>query len=154
MANIKQSGYHAAETTVSFTGTQTLASLASDEYTDPSDAIDNSTNKYAFMDWEFVCTAVNFVSPASIRLYVLPSLDGTNYAQWDGNVATDVEENEQYFADSCILNPGNNAQRHVRDSGILVPRGLFKVAVRNKGGIALAASGSTLKLRFWSWDNT
>lgn len=44
------SGYLASAAAITFSGTQTLNSLTDNEYTDLSDEIDNSTNKYAFAD--------------------------------------------------------------------------------------------------------
>jgi hypothetical protein len=146
MVDSTLSGYKQAATAFSFTGTRTLVSLASDEYTDESDAVDNSGTKYMAMDLEWVSTAVAYVSPAIIQVYLLPSLDDTNFPDWEGDGVADVEENEQYYVASFTLNPGSNAQRHVIRN-VAMPNGLFKVAVRNKTGIALAATGSTLKYR-------
>jgi len=147
--DIKHSGYKAAAATVSFTGTQTLASLADGEFTNLSDAIDNSTNLYHFADFEFVCTSVVFTGTDShIQLFLIPSVDGTNYGQWTGNVTTNEQQNQPYYVGSFVTT-GDTAAQRMTLRKVELPPGLWKCAVRNQGNVALAASGSTLKWRPW-----
>ncbi len=49
-STLKVSGYLTTEAAIVFAGTRQLDSLADNEYTDLSNEIDNSTNKYAYVD--------------------------------------------------------------------------------------------------------
>lgn len=147
MANTLLSGYLASATTVSFTGTQTLASLADNEWTNLSDAIDNSTNKYPLADFELVLGSAAFTgTDSNVSLYLVPSVDGTNYGDWTGNVTTDKQENNPYFVGTFTTSGDTAAQRLILRN-VLLPNGLFKLGVRNQSGVAFAASGNTLKYR-------
>lgn len=147
MGNLTLSGYLATASTVSFSGTQTLASLADDEWTDPSDAIDNSSNLYPIADFELVLGSAAFTgADSAVHMYLIPSLDGTNYGDWTGNNTNTHQEHEPYYVGSFTTSGATAAQRLIlRD--VPLPSGLFKVGVRNRSGVALAASGNTLKYR-------
>ena len=147
MGNLTLSGYLAAAISVAFSGTQTLASLANDEWCDLSDAIDNGTNKYALADFELVLGSAAFTgTDSTIALYLVPSVDGTNYGDWTGNVTTAQQQNQPYYVGSFTTSGTTAAQRlTLRD--IPLPNGLFKLAVRNLSNVAFAASGNTLKYR-------
>ena len=147
MGDVTLSGYKAAATSVSFTGTQTLASLADNEWTNLSDAIDNSTNKYMLVDLELVLASAAFTGTDSIvEFFLVPSVDGTNYGDWTGNVTTDEQENQQYFVGSVTTSGATAAQRLILRN-VVLPDGLYKWGVRNKSGVAFAASANTLKWR-------
>lgn len=143
----QNTGYQAAAQSVSFTGTQTLLSLTDNEWTNLSDAIDNGTNKYLTVDIELYLASAAFTgSDSTLSLYLLPSVDGTNYPNWTGNVTTDEQENNQYYVCSFTTSGATEAQR-MTHRGLIVPPGLYKYGVRNTSGVTLAASGNTLKWR-------
>lgn len=144
--------YQGDAVAVAFNGTRTLVSLANDEWTDLSDVITNSS-QYPFADWEFVCTSVAFTgADSAIEVYVIPIVDGTNDPDWTGDGTADLQEQNVFFVGAFTTSGTTSAQRlSLRD--IELPAGQFKVGVRNKGGIALAASGSTLKYRMWAWKS-
>lgn len=146
MGDISLSGYKTIET-VTFSGTQTLASLADDEWTNLSDEEDNSTNKYAFMDLELYLTSEAWTGDDSVvEIYVVPSVDGTNYPTWSGNDTSDHSENLAHYVGSMPTSQTTEAQRLVmRD--VPMPQGKFKFGVRNRTNIAFDASGNTLKYR-------
>lgn len=151
MATLKNSGYAVAAAAVTFSGTQTLNSLADNEYTNLSDEIDNSTNRYAYVDLELVLGSAAFTgSDSGIEFYLVPSVDGTNYPDWTGNVTSDETENNNYFVGFAATTASTAAQRMVLRK-IELPAGKYKWAVRNRGNVALAGSGNTLSWRPWSW---
>jgi hypothetical protein len=153
MTDVKHSGYKAELQSIVFSGTRTLVSLADDEWTDLSDVVDNSTNGWLFADWEFVCTSVAFTgADSAIELYILPAVDGTNYGDWTGDGITDEQEHNVHFVGSFTTSGATAAQR-LTLRGIELPPGKFKVGVRNRGGVALAASGSTLGFRPWQYSS-
>lgn len=147
MANVTNSGYLASAVTVTFSGTQTLASLADNEWVDASDANDNGTTKYLRADFELVLGSAAFSGADSeIGLYLILSVDGTNYADYTGNSTSEFQSQELYSVGAFVTSGTTAAQRLVlRD--VPLPQGLFKIAVRNRSGAAFASSGNTLKYR-------
>lgn len=154
MVDATLSGYKAAAQSVVFSGTQQIDSLTDDEWTDLSDEVDNSSTKYIMADLELVLGSAAF--PAStdnlIEIYLVPSVDDTNYPLWVGNVTADVQENNKYFIGSLILSDATEAQRHVLRAVSLV-NGKFKFGIRSRAGVSLAASGNTLKWRPWQYSS-
>ena len=143
----QNTGYQVAAQSVTFSGTQTLASLTDNEWTNLSDAIDNSTNKYLMVDVELYLASAAFTgTDSTLALYLVPSVDGTNYPNWTGNVTTSEQENEQYYVCSFTTSGATEAQR-LTQLNILVPPGLYKYGIRNTSGVTLASSGNTLKWR-------
>lgn len=151
MVDAVHSGYKEAAQSVSFTGTQTLASLADGEWCSLSDEIDNSSLKYLFADFELVLASAAFTGTDSVvELYLVPSVDDTNYPDWTDNVTTDEQENNAHYVGSFTTSGATAAQRLALRS-VAMPAGKFKLGVRNNSGVAFAASGNTLKYRRWNW---
>ena len=147
MADTTLSGYKAAATAIAWTSGQALNSLSNNEWTDLSDEIDNSTNKYMLYDLEIYLASAAFTGATSrVDIYLLASVDGTNYPNWTGNVTTAEPENEQYRVDTVFTSQATEAQRMV-SLRIPVPNGKHKFAFRNRTGVALAASANTAKYR-------
>lgn len=156
MTTLKLSGYLAAAQTVAWTGaTQKIDSLTDNEWTDLSDEIDNSSNKYAFADLDLVLGSATFTgSDAGIEVYIVPTVDGTNYPDWSGNATTDAPEQAHYFVAFLPLKASTSAKRVVSSSQseIELPQGKFKFGLRNRGNVTLASSGNTLYWRPKSFD--
>lgn len=148
MAELYQlSGYLAAATSIAWSSGQALDSLTDNEFTDLSDAIDNSTNKYALADLEIVLASAAFSgTDSAIEVYLVPSVDGTNYGQWTGNGTSDEQENSGYYVGS-VTTTGTTAAQRMTLRDILLPNGLYKFAFRNRGNVTLAGSGNTAKWR-------
>lgn len=147
MADLKLSGYKASATAVVFSGTQTLASLADNEFTDLSDEIDNSTNLYAFADLDLILGSAAFTGTDSgIEVYLIPTVDGTTYPTWTGNGTSDEQENVPFFV-AFIPTTGTTAAQRGIARDVPLPNGKFKFACRNRGNVALASSGNTLYYR-------
>jgi len=150
---LKSTGYQASALTVVWTSGQSLDSLTDGEWTDVSDAIDNTTNKYTVVDCELVLGSAAFTGTDSIvSLYIIPSVDGANYGDWTGNVTTDEQENNAYYVGSFLTSGASTAQRlPLRD--VRIPPGLYKIGLRNTSNVTLAASGNTLKWRPHSFED-
>jgi hypothetical protein len=147
-ATAKLTGYLVDAITVSFSGTQTLSSLADNEWTDLSDEIDNSSNKYALCDMEIYLAALTTTgSDAGIEVYIVPSLDGTNYPDWLGNSTSDAQENNNYYAGFMPVKVVTTTAVRSVLRNVTLPNGKFKFGVRNRANVALAASSNTLKYR-------
>lgn len=147
MANLTRSGYLATAASIAWSSGQALNSATDNEYTDLSDEIDNSTNKYMFADIEIVLASAAFTGTDSgIEVYVIPSQDGTNYPTWAGNGTSDEQENNGFFVGFVSTTGTTAAQRMVlRD--VDLPSGKYKFAFRNRGNVTLAGSGNTATWR-------
>lgn len=141
MATATLSGYLATATAVTWASGQSLDAAADDEWTDLSDEIDNSTDKHLFVDLEITLGSAAFSGVDSgIEVYLVPSLDGTNFGDWTGNVTTDEQENNQYFVGFVSTTGATEAQRAIL-RGVALPNGKFKFGFRNRGGVALSDIG-------------
>lgn len=147
MTDLKRTGYLASAQTAVWTSGQSLDSLTDNEYTDLSDEIDNSTNLYMFADFELVLGSAAFTgADCGFELYLVPSIDGTNYPTWTGNGTADEPENGPFSVGFMPLTGTTAAQRAaLRD--VDLPSGKWKLACRNRGNVTLAGSGNTLKWR-------
>lgn len=106
-----------------------------------SSAIDNSTDLDLFDDLEL---AVTFASAPTVgtvvECYLVPSIDGSNYA--DGS--STVLPQSALYVGGFVVRAVTSAQKMVL-RGIGLPPGLFKYLVQNTTNQAFPASGSTLK---------
>lgn len=153
MVDAVLSGYKAAAQAVAFSGTRTLVSLADNEWTDESDVIDNSLTKYMMADLRLVLGSAAFTGTDSIvEIYLLPSVDDTNYPDWVGDGIIDEQENQIHFIGS-VTTSGTTAVQDLALRAISLPNGKFKFGVRNRAGVALAGSGSTLYWRPWQYSS-
>jgi hypothetical protein len=111
-------------------------------YSAASTAIDNETDLYEYMDAELALASFTPTGTPSASLFLLPSLDGTNFV--DGGGST-VPPNETLVG-TVSLTTTASAKRRVF-SRIIIPPFQFKLVVLNSAGVAFAASGNTLKIR-------
>ena len=150
---LKSTGYQATASTVAWTSGQDLDSLTDNEWTDLSDEIDNSTDKYSVVDIEIVLGSAAFTgTDSALEVYIVPSVDGTNYPNWTGNVTTDEQENNPYFVGSIPTSGATEAQREVI-SRVPIPPGKFKFGFRSRLNVTAAASGNTVKWRPHSFED-
>jgi len=145
---LELTGYFAAEDAIAFSGTQQLNSLTDNEYTDLSDEIDNSTDLYESVDLRLVLASASFVTPSDcgIEVFLIPTVDGTNYPTWTGNTTTDQVHNNPFFVGYIPLTGTTAAQAGVL-MDVPLPDGKYKWAVRSRANVSLAASGNTLYWR-------
>lgn len=153
MTDVKKSAYLAEAQTALDTD---LNSDADGQYTALSGEYDNSTTGYMFMDVEINLASADFTTPGgtdmAYEIYVVPSLDGTNYPNTDNTATTTQQENNQYFVGSTTLESVNGAVRMVL-TGVEVPAGKWKMFGRNMSNRTLAASGNTIKWRPWGYKS-
>lgn len=147
MGDISLSGYKSTEVTLVWSSGQDLHSLTNDETTDLSDAFDNDTNQYALCDVEVYLASAAFTgTDCAIELFIVPSVDGTNYATWFGNTTTPGAANSNYIVGKGRISVGTAAAR-VIFKDIPLYNGLQKFALRSRANVSLAASGNTVKYR-------
>lgn len=110
-------------------------------------AIDNTTNLDLWADFQL---NVDFVSAptagTAVDLYLIPSLDGTNYADSGAVLGP-------YYIGSFPMVATTAAQIAVVTRVPLIP-GKFKPYVVNNSGQAFPATGSTVQYRSYHVTNT
>jgi hypothetical protein len=146
VSDVKLAAYSAIATALS-TEMNTLAATTGKAIN--ATGIDNSTALDLFADFELVCTyGVAPAAGAIVELYLLPSVDGTNYP----DASTAIVPQASLYVGGFALRAVTTAQRMVLRA-IPLPSGLFKVLVQNTAGQAMAATGNTLKMRGWHYAN-
>ena len=156
VTTLKLSGYLASAVAVVFSGTQQINSLTDNEWTDLSDELNNTTDLHAFADLDLVLGSAAFTGADSgIEVYIVPTVDGTNYPDWTGNSTSDAPEQGHYFAAFLPLKAATAAKRVVSSSGdaIELPQGKFKFGIRSRANVTLASSGNTLYFRPKSYQS-
>lgn len=141
------SGYLATAISIAWSSGQTLNSLTDNEFTDLTDEHDNSTDKHPRCDVEIVLASAAFTGTDSgIEVYLIPSMDGTNYPTWTGNGTSDEQENTPFFVGFAPTTATTAAQRMVI-RGIDLPQGKYKWGFRSRANVSLAASGNSASFR-------
>lgn len=132
----------------------TLNALA-DNTTDLGAAIDNETNLCTHMDLELMLASLDLSGEAnpSVVIFMLESVDGgTDFDTGDDAVSAEASMPP---ADKIIaifgLRPGTGAEAKVAvKSMIPIPPGKFKLLLRNKTGVAFAATTNILSYRTYN----
>lgn len=149
----KLSGYQVAATAVTWTSGG-LNSLASNTYSGLSDEIDNSATGYTHIDLYMELGSAAFTGVGSgIEIYLVPSVDGTNYPTWTGSVSTDEPENTAHFVGFMSTTASTAAQKMTLRA-VELPPGKYKWAIRNRSGVGLNASGNALYWRPYGYIST
>jgi len=153
MTDVRKTAYLAeAQTAVS----TDLNGDLNDTWCALSSEYDNSTTGYMFMDIE-----VYLAAPASAwsgadsayEVYVVPSLDGTNYPDYVESGTAEEQENNQYFVGSVSTQGAGTVACRQVIRGVEVPNGKFKIGGRNRTNQTLAATGNTIKWRPWGYKS-
>jgi len=146
-------------------GTETLMSTDLNSLADNAVNVgvvlpDNSSNKYFYAEFELVLASVDLSAQLAsvdlsaqtnpgVELYLVPSYDGTNYADVGTDASTTVYPPTQYLV--CILGVAETSAAHRAVSPHIMFDPLkYTPVVINKTGAALAASGNVLKSKYYS----
>jgi hypothetical protein len=118
-----------------------LNSLTTTSITTPATAFDNTTTGYGYADFELLVTyGTNPTAGSQVELYLVPALDGTNYADGSSSVVS-----SNHYVGGFVLRAVTTAQRIVLRN-ISIPACPFKVHVKNSSGQTTAASGNTVRM--------
>ena len=83
-------------------------------------------------------------------MYLVPTVDDTNYPDWTGaDAITDEDQQEGYFVGSFTVDAGTSAQR-LALRNVAMPPGKFKIGIRNNAATG-DTTAATLRFRRWNW---
>lgn len=134
MADTRHSAY-GTENTFHSTG---LNAYAAATMSAASTAYDNSSDQHLFMSFKLNLAATSTrTAGATVRLWILPAIDGTNY---DDAIV------EKFASATFNLDAATTARQQTIPD-VPIPPCLFKTVVRADMGQAWPASGSTIKGR-------
>lgn len=143
-------GYRAAAASVL---TTELNSLATGNACALSSEQDNGTNLDIYADFQLDLASLTISSSgAYVSVYIVPSVDGTNYPDWATGTGGGYQT--QYLAGVILVKNVSATTARANLSGVALPPGKFKVAVRNTVGASFASSGNTLKIRTYAASYT
>lgn len=134
--------WNAPSATVSVLTTE-LNSLSNNAMMAASAAIANQTNLDMYVDIEVVLASLSPSAGAYVALYIALAVDGTNYP---APSAADMRLSSTQLL--CVIPTGvaaSTAQR-LAARNVVIPPGTFKIYLDNQTGVALGASGNTVKI--------
>lgn len=146
MANIGKWGNLASVVTLL---TTELNALGNGSASAASSAIANQTNLDVYADVELVLASLSPAAPNYLTLYILEAIDGTNYPSATGSVLRN--QPSQILCTFPIDTTAATAQRVVVRN-VVLPPGTFKVVLDNQAGVALGATGNTVKMITYDVD--
>lgn len=137
-------------------GTETLMStdlntLADDTVNVGTVLPDNTSNRYFYVEFELYLASVDLSAQTSpgVELYMVPSYDGTNYADTGTDASNSVYPPTQYLV--CVLGVAETSAVHRAVSPhIIIDPLKYTPVVINKTGAAFAATGNTLKSKTYT----
>ena len=121
--------------------TTELNGLGSATYSNASAVIDNTSALYQYMWLELYLASLTPAAGQYVSVYMVASLDGTNYADGGGSTAPA----NCSFLCSFDLSTSAGTKRRVTNFPIQVPPLKFSLIVYNSGTTAFAGTGNTLK---------
>ena len=115
--------------------------------------IDNTTNRYLYAEFELVLSAIDIsaqTNPA-VELYLVPSYDGTNYADAGTDASTTILPPCQYNVAVLGFAALAGSVAHIAVSPhIMLDHIKYKPVVINKMTVALPATLNTLKVSYYT----
>jgi len=109
---------------------------------------DGSNELYASLELYLAAQASARTDGATVDVYLLPSVDGTNYCYGSDTLDPPLSA----YAGSFVLDAATDA-RYVALPNVSAPPLKFKLLVINNTGQSLAATGNTLKYRLHSLES-
>lgn len=122
--------------------TTELNSLADGAHSAVSAAIDNATDLYQFMSLELNLASLTPATNPYIAVFMLVSVDGTNYVDGGSSVAPPLNTLIAVFDLSTSAGVKLRAAHNIP-----IPPLKFKLVLLNEANVALASSGNTLEYR-------
>ena len=128
-----------------------LNSLADDTVNVGAVLPDNTSNRYFYAEFELVLATVDLSAQTNpgVELYMVPSYDGTNYADTGTDASATVYPPVQYLVAVLGVAETSAAHRVVSPHIMLDPLKYTPVVI-NKTGAAFNATGNTLKSKYYT----
>jgi hypothetical protein len=118
-----------------------------------SGEFDNGTDLAIFADVQIDLASLTISSTSAfVAVYVIPTVDGTNYPDWSSGAVGNYHQ--QYLAGIAFVKNVSATTARANLTGVAMPPGKYKVAVRNGLGAAFASSGNTVKFRAYAASYT
>jgi hypothetical protein len=126
-------------TTVLSTG---LNSLSNNTMSAASSTISNASSLDMYVDVEVNLASLSPTTGAYVSLYILESVDAINFP-----AQSDVDLRLTSSQLLCVIPIGTTAAtaQRVVARNIIIPPGAFQIKLDNQAGVALNASGNTVK---------
>lgn len=121
--------------------TTDLNSLANNTLSAASAAVNNDTDLNIYADFELVLASLSPTAGAYVSIYILEAIDGTNYPE-----ATALRLKTTQLLLTIPLDTTATTAQRIAARNITLPPGKFKIVLDNQAGVALGASGNTLKM--------
>lgn len=122
--------------------TTELNSLANGSASAVGSAFDNTTNSDQYAAADIVLASLNPTAGAYLALFLVQSLDGTNY---EDPATTSTNPGYHQLVATVSVTTGSAAKR-IMTPVFRIPPGKWKLVLKNATGVALAASGNTVTL--------
>lgn len=137
-------------------GTETLMSTDLNALADDATNVgavlpDNTSNRYFYVEFELYLASVDLSAQTNpgVEIYMVPSYDGTNYADVGTDASTTVYPPAQYLV--AVLGVAETSAVHRAVSPhILIDPLKYTPVVINKTGAAFAATGNVLKSKYYT----
>lgn len=137
-------------------GTETLMSTDLNSLADNAVNVgavlpDNTSNRFFMVVFELVLASVDLSAKdnPAVEVYMVPSYDSTNYADTGTDGSTTVYPPAQYLVAVLGVAESSAAHRAVSPHILIDPLKYTPVVI-NKTGAALAATGNTLKSKYYT----
>lgn len=140
MANIGK--WNAPSSTVTVLTTE-LNALGNNTASAASSAVANQTNLDIYTDWEINLASLSPTAGAFVAVYIMLAVDGTNYPAPSG---ADMRLQTAQLLFSAPLSLTAATAQRIAVRNIVIPPGTFKIILDNQAGVALGATGNTLKM--------
>lgn len=137
-------------------GTETLMSADLNSLADDTVNVgvvlpDNTSNLYFYADFELVLASVDLsaqYNPA-VELYLVPSYDGTNYADTGTDASSTVYPPSNYLV--SVMGVAETSAAHMAVSPhIIIDPLKYTPVVINRTGAAFASAGNTLMSKYYT----
>lgn len=112
---------------------------------------DNTSNRYFYVEFELYLASVDLSAQTNpgVELYLVPSYDGTNYADVGTDASNTIYPPTQYLA--CVLGVAETSAVHrVVSPHVIIDPLKYTPVVINKTGVALAVTGNVLKSKYYT----
>jgi hypothetical protein len=134
-------------TTVMSTELNSLANGSSVSTLGNTGPYDNTSNLNVYADIEVNLASLSPTSGATISLFILSSVDGSNYP---AQSTSDVQLTSTQLLTTIPIGITASTAQRIPVRQVVIPPTKFQIVLLNNSGVALASSGNTVKFLSYS----